>query len=246
MRSVLAFLFLIPGVAMAVSYDDYQAAQKLARDAYQKAAANEYQEAITLAESSWKLDPDKERNRYPLELKASCYASLGNFAGAAEAFKVALATFQEANDPRACDAYFGYAQALSRLGRPTEAITTYKTLLAIHAETVYKNNLAWVIATAPDLETRESGLALSLAKEAVAATKETDALVLDTYAAALAESGKFDEAIVAQGKAIALIGQDKAFSYNLRIKLYQKKIKFRTDIDVDKAMRLLADGPEKL
>jgi tetratricopeptide (TPR) repeat protein len=236
----------LPSVALALSYDDFVAVKKLEQTAYELANSQDYQGALKSADAAWKLDPDKERNRYALEMSASCHTSLGDYAGAADVYKLLIDSYADPKDPRLCTTYLHYGHALTRLKKYDDALQAYTTELGIHADLEVKNNLAWVLATAPVLAHRDAALALRLAKEVVEESKENNAYYLDTYAAALAESERFDEAIEVQKKAIALIGQEKAFDYTMRTRLYGKKIKFRLDLTLDKALDLLRDDQEKL
>lgn len=56
------------------------------------------------------------------------------------------------------------------------------------------NALAWILATSPDASLRNGEEAVNLALQAARATDRQEAQVLDTLAAAYAESGRFDEA----------------------------------------------------
>jgi serine/threonine protein kinase/Flp pilus assembly protein TadD len=66
------------------------------------------------------------------------------------------------------------------------------------------NALAWFLATCSDAELRDGPTAVGLAEKAVRATDRKDAMILDTLAAAYAETGQFPKAISTQKEAIAL------------------------------------------
>jgi hypothetical protein len=66
------------------------------------------------------------------------------------------------------------------------------------------NNLAWQLATSPDPNIREGGEAVSLAERACELTGYREMVMVGTLAAAYAEAGRFDEAIVTAEKACAL------------------------------------------
>lgn len=66
------------------------------------------------------------------------------------------------------------------------------------------NNLAWIHATCPEDSIRDGGKAIALARKVVEATESKDPGSLDTLAAAYAESGDFDSAILYQKQAIEL------------------------------------------
>lgn len=64
-----------------------------------------------------------------------------------------------------------------------------------------RNGLAWTLAVSQHKEIRNANLALTLGQRAVSA--DPNASYLDTYAAALAEGGNFEEAIEVQENAIS-------------------------------------------
>ncbi|MCS7089773.1 MAG: tetratricopeptide repeat protein [Verrucomicrobiota bacterium] len=65
------------------------------------------------------------------------------------------------------------------------------------------NNLAWLLATHPNENVRNGGLAVELAERAVQLTQERVPLLLGTLAAAYAEVGRFTDAIQTAEKAVA-------------------------------------------
>jgi Flp pilus assembly protein TadD len=69
------------------------------------------------------------------------------------------------------------------------------------------NALAWVLATQPEDRYRNGAEALHLARQAAALTGEKQPLVLNTLAAAYAETGRFDDATNTAQKALALARQ---------------------------------------
>ena len=66
------------------------------------------------------------------------------------------------------------------------------------------NRLAWEILTAPNLRTRDLGLAMRSAQAAYDACQGKDASIVDTYARAFYETGDIDDAIEYQRKAVEL------------------------------------------
>lgn len=70
------------------------------------------------------------------------------------------------------------------------------------------NQLAWVVLTHPRIQHRDIPLALKASEQAVKITESKDPSILDTYARALFDSGRKDEAVRQQKKAIALCTQD--------------------------------------
>ncbi len=69
------------------------------------------------------------------------------------------------------------------------------------------NALSWTILTEPQVQTRDLPLALKAAERANKLTEELNAPILDTYARALWDTGKKDEAVKMQRKAVAVATQ---------------------------------------
>jgi 4-amino-4-deoxy-L-arabinose transferase-like glycosyltransferase len=66
------------------------------------------------------------------------------------------------------------------------------------------NNLAWRLATSPDAKVRDGSQAVQLAERACEQTHYQKTIYLGTLAAACAEAGRFEDAMAAAQKAIAL------------------------------------------
>ncbi len=122
--------------------------------------------------------------------------------------------------------------ALAREGDDSQAITHYRQALALRpdgADTL--NNLAWILATSPSDASRNGPEAVKLARRACELTGESDATYLDTLAAAYAESGRFEEAVEAEKKALALtraVREGEAISVlEERLKQYTQRQPFR-------------------
>ena len=102
-------------------------------------------------------------------------------------------------------AYRGRADALLGLGRRGEAIADYDKALQLRPKDVgILNNLAWVLATAPEGNLRDGKRAVVLAQEVAKLTNYHQDYVLSTLAAAYAESGDFQSARQWAAKAIEL------------------------------------------
>ena len=101
----------------------------------------------------------------------------------------------------------GLASALDRLGRRAEAIRRYEIALRAKPDLAEAaNNLAWLLATAPEPALRNPSEALRWAEAAAAASERKDPRILDTLAVSLAAAGRFDEAVAALDAALALLG----------------------------------------
>jgi tetratricopeptide (TPR) repeat protein len=118
----------------------------------------------------------------------------------AEQTLVALAGQLEQNPPPAARAQAAMAESI--LGRYAEAARQYKLALAQKTDAAeWLNNLAWLLATCPDATVRNGPEAVQLAGRACALTQYKKTVYLGTLAAACAEAGRFDDAILNAQKA---------------------------------------------
>ncbi len=97
-----------------------------------------------------------------------------------------------------------------------------------HAEAIRAWGIAaWIFATSPDPKLRNAQAALALAQRIVQITKAQDPLALDTFAAAAAATGHFDDAIRAAQQAISLANSqgNKALAEAIAVRLpyYQRR-----------------------
>ena len=106
-------------------------------------------------------------------------------------------------DPRYAPAWHALAFLHLRQGRQGEAVQAFESALAGDPEdTAVANDLAWLRATSSDPGVRDGAEALRLARETLGKTGAAKPNVLDTLAAALAELGRFEEAVEAADRAI--------------------------------------------
>jgi hypothetical protein len=71
------------------------------------------------------------------------------------------------------------------------------------------NNLAWLLATAPDDSIRNGPEAVRFAETACRLTSYRQTLLVGTLASAYAEAGRFAEAVETARKACALAGESR-------------------------------------
>ena len=126
---------------------------------------------------------------------------LGDFQKSHEVYsQVARAT------PRNGMVLYHLANNEVRLGRIPEAIRNYRTALGrVPNLSQAANNLAWILASHPDASLRSPEEALKITTRLCRDTGGKSPLYLDTHSIALANTGKFKEAVKSAYKAIALI-----------------------------------------
>ncbi len=99
----------------------------------------------------------------------------------------------------------GRGDAFLSTGKRGEAIADFEKAAAQHPKDVTSlNNLAWLLATAPEDKLRDGKRAVTLATQACELTEYKEDYILSTLAAAYAETGDFDNAQKWSGKAVEL------------------------------------------
>jgi tetratricopeptide (TPR) repeat protein len=116
---------------------------------------------------------------------------------------------------------------LARQGKFSEAITAYRRALILNPDAVNAlQGLAWILATSTNAELRNGAEAVRLAQHAAELTGRKQPLILTALDAALAENGRFDEAIKTAQETTRLarsLKQDAiADQAQARIELYQQ------------------------
>ncbi len=113
-------------------------------------------------------------------------------------------------DPKNISLYQDFAMVCQEMGEFDQAVIAYEKIISIdpnHA--ISLNNLAWILVTAPDEGTRDIGLALNLAKRAVAL--ERSAVYLDTLAEAYYMIGYINEALKTVKEAIFVAKENQQY-----------------------------------
>jgi len=150
--------------------------------------------------------------------------------GAGGEFHKAIQIFEQLFEsaPQYAPAYTQAATVFSRQARPDRAIEILRRGQALLPEEPgIANHLAWLLATSADDELRDGPEAVELAELANRLTDGQYSSVLDTLAAAYAEVGRFDEAVVAAKRALELARRadddDVAAMIESRLDLYQRR-----------------------
>ena len=95
----------------------------------------------------------------------------------------------------------------------------------------YLNDLAWIYATCANSKLRNGPEAVRLAAQACHLTQRRNLAMLDTLAAAFAESGRFDDAVHTteeiHARALAAHDTPAADTARLRLDLYLARKPFR-------------------
>jgi len=98
-------------------------------------------------------------------------------------------------------------------------------------DATFLNSLAWIMATCPEDKFRNGAQAVEHATKSCDLTGWRNGMIVDTLAAAYAETGDFQKAVLWQKRAIELGIEDPVEQQKMpdRLKLYQEGKPFRTD-----------------
>lgn len=112
--------------------------------------------------------------------------------------------------------------ALAGLGRDRQAVETLRTCLAVNPSDPYaRNQLAWILATSSLQDLRSPEEALRHARTVCEAAGHANPAFLETLAAALAASNRFEEAVERQRQAQRLSPPQEKKSARTRLELYR-------------------------
>ena len=179
--------------------------------------------AVAQFEQALGLDPDYAQAHSNL---GAVLRSQGRLAEAVHHFRQAIAVH-----PDDGDALYNLANALTVQGAQTEAVTFYWRALQAQPNTPEPfAELAWILATDPDLPLQDARQAVGLAERAAQLTSHEDASVLDSLAAAYAAMGRFGQAEATARAALALLPSsqhDVTRSIQQRLDLYIDRRPYR-------------------
>ena len=158
---------------------------------------NKIDEAIELYQLALDRDPTNVSGHYNL---GRAFAARGHNDRAVQNYLKAIELA-----PEDADARQGLARALVMVNQLSEAIYQYRRTLEIDPTRLGALlDLAWIIATAPNLELRVPAEGVRLAERAVAITNRQNATALDTLAAAYARAGQIDQAVATAEEAVKI------------------------------------------
>lgn len=143
-------------------------------------------EAAAAFEAAAGLDPADADVRVRL---GSARAAVGDADGAIRALVEARDLAPSEVTPRVV-----LALVLESSGRAAEAAGEYREALALAPDATVATRLAWILATSPDADVRDGVEAERIARAACEASGWGDPAALDALAAALAETGRYDQA----------------------------------------------------
>jgi tetratricopeptide (TPR) repeat protein len=160
------------------------------------AQVGRWRTSVTLFEHALRLDPANYLAHGSLALAR---VAEGRTSEGIEHYRAALAV-----NPRFSLALKNLGLALQGDGRADEAVAHYRQALRLRPDDPdVLNNFAWLLATTGRADLRDGAEALRLATRACELTRGSDATMIDTLAAAYAETGRYGEAVQTADRAIA-------------------------------------------
>jgi Flp pilus assembly protein TadD len=148
--------------------------------------------------------------------------------------KDAIYHYNEAlrSNPNYAGAYYNLAKISANQGKTEKTIILYRKALDCNPEMIQAlYNLLWINATHENEKYRNGVKAIELAEKLCKITQYNQPLALDALAAAYAETGKFDSAVLTAEKGLELAKQQGpkklVLGLKKRLELYQAKRPYR-------------------
>jgi tetratricopeptide (TPR) repeat protein len=139
--------------------------------------------------------------------------------------------------PNYAIAYYNLGIISAKNGRVMEAITNYQKALQFNfnmTQTLYQ--LSWILATSEDEKYRNGEEAIKLAERLCKVTNYSQPLALDALAAAYAETGKFDIAVLTAQKGLELSEhqgpKELVLGLRKRLELYKTAQPYRQNLKI--------------
>jgi tetratricopeptide (TPR) repeat protein len=186
-----------------------------------------HEDALSELEKLHKAEPKDPVTLLQLGVLYSAYKKP---AKAVEAFTALLK-----DHPGEWAAYRGRGDAELGLGRRLDAIRDYNRGLQLQPKDPgILNNLAWVLATAPEKDLRDGQRAVVLATEACKVSNYQQSHILSTLAAAHAENGDFILAVEWATKAVELGSKEHGEQLKKELESYKARKPWRENLPGDK------------
>ena len=170
-----------------------------------------------------------ERSLAALDDAERCAANAGANEARIEACTRVI-TARQAPAEKLSEAYHYRARLRNRMGAPERASADYADALRHNPRSPDTlNELAWLLATSTSERARDGKRAVELAIQACELTFWTNPNLLDTLAAAYAETGRFDEAVRWQNEALEFpeFGKFAGKAGRERLSLYESGRPYR-------------------
>jgi len=152
-------------------------------------------------------------------------------------FKEAVYHFNKAleSNPKYAGAYYNLGKLYANHGNIEKAILLYQKTIELNPENSQAlYNLSWLTATHENEKFRNGEKAVELAEKLCKITQYNQPLALDALAAAYAETGRFDAAVLTAQRALKLalvLGpQELALGLKKRLQLYQAERPYRQNM----------------
>jgi Tfp pilus assembly protein PilF len=139
-------------------------------------------------------------------------------------------------DPNYPVAYYNLGVIFSNHGKIKDAILQFGKALQLSPNMIQAlYRLSWILSTYEDEEYRNGGKAVNLAEKLCKITGNGQPLTLDALAAAYAETGRFDDAVLTAKKGLELSllsgPEELVLGLKKRLQLYQMKRAYRQSFD---------------
>ena len=182
-------------------------------------------EAIRLYERAIKASPQLAELHFNLALG---YRRAGRLDDAIRQFRKTIEL-----KPSFAEGYLELGRTLAGTQRYGEAIETFRHGLEVEPRhMVMGNEMAWLMATAPEAKLRNAPQAIQIGERLAELTGRKEPKPLDTLAAAYAEAGRFDEAVATAREALALAGalnqSNLVDAISIRLKNYETREPYYT------------------
>jgi tetratricopeptide (TPR) repeat protein len=200
-----------------------------------------FAEAVADIKLLLQIDPQDVNLRLQL---ASYYAADKRPRKAIEMYDAILA-----DEAKNSDVLKARGDALLSIGKHAEAIADYDKSLEIEADDTHVlNNLAWVLATSPEDNVRNSKRSIELATKACELTQYKQAHILSTLASGYAEAGDWETAIKWSSKAVEVGSDETETTDQLKKELesYQQKKPWREKQETEENTKPLEPAKDDL